>query len=189
MSEILTDDEPLFPEAEIKFASFWPRLGALILDGAIIALINLPITYINIVSWKIPFIYPLTCIIAFSYKPFTEYQYGATVGKMAAGLRVVGYNFGKLTLSEELKRVSYYYLPSLMISLMTLRSYFSADFISISGYQEFQGYVSSTNPAILWVNGIVLVLTLVDCIAFFSNDQRRSLHDTYAGTYVIQKNW
>ncbi len=189
MTEMQTDDEPLFPEAEIKFATFWPRFGALILDGIILAVITIPVTYINITTWKIPFIYPLTCIISFSYKPFMEYQYGATVGKMAAGLIVVGYNFAKVTLKEELKRVSYYYLPSILIAIMTMRSYFSADFKSISGYEEFESYVSSTNPAILWVNGIVLVLTIADCVAFFTSDQRRSLHDSYAGTYVIQKSW
>ena len=189
MSEILTDDEPLFPEAEIKFATFWPRLGAVLLDGVIIALINLPIAYMNIINWKIPFIYILTSAIAFSYKPFMEYNFGATVGKMATGLKVVGYNFEKVTLKEELKRVSYYYLPSLLIAIMTTRSYFSEDFNSISGYQDFQSYNSSYNPAILWVNVIVSFLAIADCISFFTNYQRRALHDIYAGTFVIQKSW
>jgi uncharacterized RDD family membrane protein YckC len=189
MSETLTDNDPLFPEAEIKFATFWPRLGALLLDGVIIAVVTLPVTYLNISSWKIPSVYILTCIISFIYKPFMEYRYGATVGKMAAGLIVIGHDFEKVTLREELKRVSYYYLPSILIALMTVRSYFSENFVSISGYQEFQRYISSSNPAIPWVNGIVFVLTIADCISFFTNDQRRSLHDIYAGTYVIQKRW
>jgi uncharacterized RDD family membrane protein YckC len=189
MNEMTGNEEPLFPEAEIKFATFWPRFGALILDSIIIATITLPLAYFNISNWKIPFIYPLTCVISLSYKPFMEYQYGATVGKMAAGLKVVGYHFERVTLKEELKRVSYYYLPSILIALMTLKSYFSKEFASISGYDEFQSYVSATNPAILWVNGIVTILVIADCITFFSNNQRRSLHDSYAGTYVIQKSW
>lgn len=189
MSEILTDDEPLFPNTEIKFATFWPRLGAVFLDSIIIALINLPIAYMNITSWKIPFIYVLTSAVAFSYKPFMEYNFGATVGKMAAGLKVVGNNFEKVTLNEELKRVSYYYLPSLLIAIMTTRSYFSGDFNSISGYQDFQNYNTSYNPAILWVNIIVSFLAIADCVSFFTNYQRRALHDIYAGTYVIQKTW
>jgi len=118
-----------------------------------------------------------------------EFQYGATLGKMAAGLEVVGNNFEKLTLSEELKRVSFYYLPSILIAIMTARNYFSPEFVSISGIRAFQSYVSSSNPAIPWVNGIVSVFAIADCISFFSNDQRRSLHDIYAGTHVIQKIW
>jgi uncharacterized RDD family membrane protein YckC len=189
MNEILTDDEPLFPEAEIKFATFWPRLGALLLDTIIIGIITLPITYLNLSSWKIPGIYILTTLVSVFYKPIMEYKYGATFGKMAAGLEVVGYNFGKLNLSEELKRVSFYYLPSILIAIMTARNYFSPEFVSISGIRAFQSYVSSSNPAIPWVNGLVSVFAIADCISFFSNDQRRSLHDTYAGTYVIQKRW
>jgi uncharacterized RDD family membrane protein YckC len=189
MSEMLTDEEPIIPEAEIKFATFWPRLGALLLDTVIIGATTIPLTYLNLSSWKIPGIFILTTLISISYKPIMEYKYGATFGKMAAGLEVVGYNFGKLTLNEELKRVSFYYLPSILIAIMTAKNYFSPEFASTSGLRAFQDYVSSSNPAIPWVNGIVSVFAVADCITFFSNDQRRSLHDTYAGTYVIQKSW
>jgi uncharacterized RDD family membrane protein YckC len=189
MNETMTDQEPLFPEADIKFATFWPRLGALILDGVIVGLITLPVTFMNLATWKIPSLYILTTIITLTYKPFMEYRYGATVGKMAAGLKVVSQDFGKITLSEELKRVSFYYLPSILIAIMTAKSYFSTDFISITGFKDFQNYVGSTNPAIPWVNGIVFVFAAADCITFFTNEQRRSLHDMYAGTYVIQKEW
>lgn len=189
MSEIQTDDEPLFPEAEIKFATFWPRLGALFLDTLIIGVIILPVTYFNLSGWKIPSIYILTTLISITYKPFMEYRFGATIGKMAAGLVVVGYNFGKLTLNEEMKRVSFYYLPSILIAIITVRNYFSPEFLTISGIRAFQNYVNSSNPAIPWINGIVSFFAIADCITFFSNDQRRSLHDIYAGTYVIQKSW
>ena len=57
MSEMQTDNEPLFPEVEIKFATFWPRLGAAILDSVIIGAFILPLTYLNISDWKIPWVY------------------------------------------------------------------------------------------------------------------------------------
>jgi uncharacterized RDD family membrane protein YckC len=189
MNETMTDEEPLLPEAEIRFATFWPRFGALILDTIIIGAITLPITFINLANWKIPLIYILTTVITLTYKPFMEYRYGATLGKMAAKLKVVGPNFEKITLSEELKRVSFYYLPSILIAIITAKSYFSADFTSISGFRDFQEYVGSTNPALPWINGIVSVFAFADCITFFTNEQRRSLHDMYAGTYVIHKEW
>jgi uncharacterized RDD family membrane protein YckC len=188
MNDTLTEDEPLFPEAEVQFATFWPRFGAAILDSIIVALVTFPVTFINLHTWKIPFLYILTSIITLTYKPFMEYRYGATVGKMAAGLQVVGPHFGKITLSEELKRVSFYYLPSVLIAIITAKSYLTIDLASISGFQEFQTYLSSTNPALPWINGIVFVFAVADCITFFTNEQRRSLHDMYAGTYVIQKN-
>jgi uncharacterized RDD family membrane protein YckC len=189
MNETVTEEEPLFPEADVKFATFWPRFGAMILDTIIIGLITLPVTFINLSTWKIPSIYVFTSLITLTYKPFMEYRFGATVGKMAAGLKVVGPNFGKITLNEELKRVSFYYLPSILIAILTAKSYFTVDLLSISGFQDFQSYVGATNPALPWVNGIVFVFAVADCITFFTNEQRRSLHDIYAGTYVIQKEW
>jgi uncharacterized RDD family membrane protein YckC len=189
MNQTMTDEEPLFPETDVKFATFWPRLGAMILDSIIIAVITIPVTLINLSTWKIPSLYILTTIITLTYKPLMEYRYGATVGKMAAGLKVVGHNFEKITLNEELKRVSFYYLPSILIAIMTAKSYFTVDFSSISGFQDFQTFVGATNPAIPWVNGIVFVFFVADCITFFTNEQRRSLHDMYAETYVIQKEW
>jgi uncharacterized RDD family membrane protein YckC len=189
MNETMTEKEPVLPETEVEFATFWPRLGAAILDAVIIGLVTLPITFINIATWKMPSLYILTSIVTLTYKPFMEYRYGATVGKMAAGLKVVSHDFGKITLNEEMKRVSFYYLPSILIAILTAKSYFTADLFSISGFTQFQDYVGLTNPAIPWVNGIVFVFVVADCITFFSNEQRRSLHDMYAGTYVIQKDW
>lgn len=189
MSEMQTDKEPLFPEVEIKFATFWPRLGAAILDSVIIGAFVLPITYLNITDWKIPWVYILTTLISLFYKPFMEYRFGATVGKTATGLKVVGHNFERITLSEELKRVSFYYLPSILIAIMTVKSYFSAGFLALPGFLEFENYIGETNPAIPWVNIIVTGFAVADCVTFFTNYQRRSLHDMYAGTYVIQKGW
>jgi uncharacterized RDD family membrane protein YckC len=34
---------------------------------------------------------------------------------------------------------------------------------------------------------IVLILFIADVMVFFSNPENRSLHDIYAGTYVIEK--
>jgi uncharacterized RDD family membrane protein YckC len=188
MPEPTTDNDPLFPEAEVKFAMFWPRLGALILDGVIVFLITVPVTYMNITRWKIPAVYFLTCLVSIPYKPFLEYRYGATFGKMAAGLKVVGHEFGKVTMGEEMRRVSFYLLPAVLMVLMESRNYFSRAFYSITDFREFNSYIISSNPAISWLNVIVFTLMVADCITFFSNFQRRSLHDIYGGTYVIEKN-
>src|SRR5450755_3907233 len=148
MNETLTEEELLFPEAEIKFATFLSRFGAFFLDGIIILVITLPITILNVMTWKIPYLFVLTSLIAIAYKPFMEYRFGATVGKMAARLRVVGHSFGKVTLKEELSRVSFYLIPQILQQTLT-----------------FTVYLSNS---------------------FFSNYQRRALHDVYAGTYVIE---
>src|ERR1700712_1161316 len=114
MKEPFPDDEPLFPDADIVFAKFWIRFGAFLLDGLIIIIIILPVTYFNVIQWKIPWVFILTSIITIIYKPFMEYQYGATLGKMAVGIQVVGNQFQKVTLKEELRRVSFYLVPGII---------------------------------------------------------------------------
>jgi uncharacterized RDD family membrane protein YckC len=187
MNEPLPNDEPLFPEAEIVFAKFWTRFAAGLLDGLITVVIVLPITYFNVIQWKIPWIFIFTSLFTIIYKPFMEYQYGATLGKMAVGIQVVGREFRKVTLQEELRRVSFYIVPNIIQEVLTLKVYFSGQLNSVQHYKDYNDLIVSTNPALYILNIIVFVLLVVDCLTFLSNNQNRSLHDIYAGTYVIEK--
>ena len=187
MNEPFPDNEPLFPEADIVFAKFWVRFGAMLIDGLVTVMIILPVTYFNVIQWKTPWIYILTSLLTIIYKPFMEYQYGATLGKMAVGIMVVGHQFQKVTLKEEIRRVSFYIVPNIIQQVLTLKFYFSGQLNSIQHYKDYNDYIVSTNPALYILNIIVFVLLVIDTITFFSNDQNRSLHDLYAGTYVIEK--
>jgi uncharacterized RDD family membrane protein YckC len=186
MNDIVQDDDPIFPEADIRYSTFWDRFGASLLDGFIMLAATMPLTYFNITTWKIPSLYILISLFTVLYKPLLEYQYGATWGKMILGIQVVGQNFGKITLQEELRRVSFYLVPSLLQHVLTLVSYYGAEFLSTKNYQEFNSYIISANPSILWLNGIVIILLIADTITFFSTRPNRALHDIYAGTYVIE---
>src|SRR4051794_33511203 len=115
----------MFPEAEIIFAKFWSRFGAMLIDGLITIVIVLTVTYFNVIQWKIPLVYIVTSVLTIVYKPFMEYQYGATLGKMAMGIKVVGHQFQKVTLNEELRRVSFYIVPNIIQQVLTLNIYFS----------------------------------------------------------------
>ena len=187
MNEPKREEETIFPEAEIVFAKFWPRLGAYLLDGMIVTVVTLPIAYLNVTSWKLTALFIFTSILELSYKPFMEYQFGATLGKMAAGIQVVGRQFEKVSLSEEIKRVSFYLFPGALQALFALRIYFKTEFGSITRFNEYNQYVLEMNPAAVWLVVIVFILFIADLIVFLSNENHRSLHDLYAGTYVIEK--
>ncbi|MDP9041113.1 MAG: RDD family protein [Bacteroidota bacterium] len=186
MNETLPDDEPLFPEADIVYAKFWPRLGASLIDTFILVLITVPLTYYNVIAWKIPGLFIMTSLFTICYKPGMEFRYGATLGKMAVGILIVGNQFQRVTLKEELMRVSFYLVPSIIQELMTAPIYFSGNLNKIHSYHEYNNYIAATSPALYILNIIVFILLVIDCITFFSNEQKRSLHDLYAGTYVIE---
>jgi uncharacterized RDD family membrane protein YckC len=181
------NEESIFPEADIVYSKFWDRLGAFLLDGCIVAAITLPVSYFNITIWKIPSLYIGIALISMLYKPFLECCYGATLGKMLVGLQVVGHEFQKITVSEELKRVSFYLFPAILQHIITLPLYFSTAFKSINNYREFNRHVAAHNPSLFWISGIALVLILADTITFFSTQPNRALHDVYAGTNVIER--
>jgi uncharacterized RDD family membrane protein YckC len=176
----------MFPEADIIFAKFWTRFGASLIDGLITIIIILPVTYFNVIQWKIPWVYIVTSLLTIVYKPFMEYEYGATLGKMAVGIKVVGHGFQKVNLKEELRRVSFYIVPNIIQQVLTLNFYFSHQLDSVQHYKDYNDYIVNSNPALYILNIIVVVLLIIDCITFFSNNQNRSLHDLYAGTYVIE---
>ncbi len=182
-----SSEESIFPEADIIYSKFWERLGAFLLDGCIVVAITLPVTYFNITSWKIPSLYIIIGLISTLYQPFLEWRFGATLGKMIVGLEVVGHDFEKITLPEELKRVSFYFFPAILQHIITAPLYFSTAFDSIYNYREFNGYVAAHTPSLLWISGIVFVLLFADTAAFFVNQPNRALHDVYAGTNVIEK--
>jgi len=188
MHEPLTDDDSIFPEANIRYSTFGDRLGAALIDGLIMIAATLPLTYFNIGTWKMPLLYVLIALFTVLYKPFLEYRYGATWGKMLVGLKVVGPDFGRITLKEEMRRVGFYLVPSVLQHVLTLGVYFSASFKSINDYTEFNRYIIAENPSLIWINVIVIILIIADVITFFVNRPNRALHDIYADTYVIEKN-
>jgi uncharacterized RDD family membrane protein YckC len=57
MNDSFPDNESLFPEADIIYSTFWNRFGASLIDGIILILISLPVTYFNVISWKIPVLF------------------------------------------------------------------------------------------------------------------------------------
>jgi uncharacterized RDD family membrane protein YckC len=187
MNETPPENEPLFPEADIRFASFGSRFGASLIDGIIISAIILPVTYFNVISWKIPYLFIVTSLVEIIYKPFLEYRFGATLGKMAAGIQVLGHQFQKVSFNEEMRRVSFYMVPSIIQFLLTVRIYFSPEFFTIKNYNDYNQFVVNSNPATLVLGGLVFFLGMADCITFLLNPQRRSLHDLYAGTFVVEK--
>lgn len=185
MNDESLNEESIFPEADIVYSKFWDRFGALLLDGCIVLALTLPASYFNVTVWKIPSLYVLIGLVTIFYKPVMECRFGATLGKMIVGLLVVGRDFEKVTISEELKRVSFYLFPAILQHIITLPLYFSTAFNTINNYKEFNRQVSVSNPSLLWINGIVFVLFIADTVAFFVNQPNRALHDVYAGTNVI----
>lgn len=184
MDQIL--DAPLQQPVEqnVTYGGFWPRLGALFLDGLILGLPTIVVSYFNVVSWKSSTLLILISIVGVVYKPFMEFQYGATLGKMALNLRVVNLHFQKANFTEILLRNIFHIASSVFSIISSFLIFNSAEFQTLTGYMEFNRLVASQRGASS-VQGSYGLIVLVEFICLVSDKQKRTLHDRIAKTYVI----
>jgi uncharacterized RDD family membrane protein YckC len=170
----------------VKYGTFWPRLGATIIDGLILAPLTLGLAYFNVTTWKSTLILVAFSLVGVIYKPFMELNYGATFGKMALNLKVVNLQFDRPNLSEILLRNVFHLAASLLTLLFTLQVYSDPEFESVTGFMEYSAF--SQQFVALRVTGMISgLLTLVDGVIMVADERSRSLHDKIGKTYVIQE--
>jgi uncharacterized RDD family membrane protein YckC len=180
-------DQPLIKtdESAIKYGDFFPRLGAQLLDALVIAPVSFGVTYFNITSWKSPLLLVVLTLITVAYKPFLEFTYGATLGKMALNLKVVNLQHERANLTEILIRNSFYIVPSLVTLFLSIVMYNEPEFQSITGFMEYSAYAQQF-PASKFISMATTLFVVVDGIVMVADDRKRSLHDKVAKTYVIK---
>jgi uncharacterized RDD family membrane protein YckC len=166
------------------YGSFWMRFAALLIDGVILTPITLGLTYFNVSDWKSTEVLVLLSLIGIIYKPFMEFQFGATVGKMALKLKVVNANFEKAELSHVLLRNIFHLAGSILSFLITLYIYQDPGFESVSGWTDYSVFTKGfiVLQAVTWMTSII---TIVDGIVLIADNRKQSLHDKIGQTYVI----
>lgn len=186
MDEILDSNFQRPDEQNITYGGFGPRLGALILDGLIVGLPSFALNYLDIVYWKSSAILILFGLIGIVYKPYMEFQFGATLGKMAVNLKVVNLDFGKPNLTEVIVRNIFNIGTSVFSLITTIMVFNLPEFQEISGYMEYVR-LASLNKNTNYITWISFLIILIEFICLVSDKKRRSLHDRMGKTYVIVK--
>ena len=165
-------------------AGFWIRLGAYIID----ALIFLPIAALgfwNTYSFKSTVLLVAMSVPGFLYKPWTESFLGATLGKMACGIKVINSQGQRLGLFYAYARA----FPLLLAAGVGLASQLAL--YSAPGFESAKTLadMAQVKPSAYWqaVNLLVTVLILVDCIVVAFTPRKRALHDLLADSYCVHK--
>ena len=165
-------------------AGFWIRFGAYFIDG----LIFIPIVILSI--WNTYSLKSLPMLILISlpgliYKPFMESFFGATLGKMACGIKVIDDNGKKLSLFTAYVR----YFPFLISIGVTL-----AGQLIIFSSPQFQSATSmiDINEAqranfLTPVGYVVSVLVIIECVFAAFTFRKRALHDMLAESFCVYK--
>ncbi len=165
-------------------AGFWIRVGAYVVD----ALIFIPIGVLavwNMLSLKSITVLILLSLPGFIYKPFMESFFGATLGKMACGIKVINAEGQKLSLFNAYVRA----FPFLLSSAITLASavilYSSPQFQAATSLVEIGQAQSKT--FLDMVKNVVGLLVVVDCVVVAFTFRKRALHDMLAESYCVYK--
>lgn len=185
MEEVL--DSGLTPkpndEVRIIYGKFWPRTGALLLDGLAVGIPIFIVTYMNI-SWKNIPLLVLTSLIGLCYRPVMEYRYGATLGKMALGLKVVDLNYARPSLDAVLLRNVFNLGSGLLSLIFSIIIFLSPEFQDVTGFMEY-GALQNARPE-RYVQWIFSLIMFVEIIFLLTDDRCRALHDRIGNTYVIE---
>lgn len=164
----------------VRFAKFFTRLLAIIIDG----LIMIPLVLLelfNMTTLHSLIILLFGTIAQAAYKPVLEYYRGATFGKSAMGIRVVSEDLSPINAEQAFQR----YIPWLINTIFSLfisyyyytgGEYISSleDIYTLTGH-PFWSQISSMYTMIFFM--------LVGFAAFDRKSQ--GIHDKLAKTYVI----
>ena len=184
MDQIL-DSELKQPDECITYGSFWQRCGAITLDTLIIGVPTFAISYYNITNWKSIPLLVLVSLAGMVYKPYCEFQYGATPGKKALNLNVVNQRFDKADLTEIILRNIFQIVFPLMTLAATIMVYNSPEFQDINGFMEFGTLSSTSSKATSYITWMSSIVFIIEFICLVSDQQKRALHDRIGKTYVI----
>lgn len=169
---------------DFEYAGFWIRVGAAIVDTFVFIPI-IVLSYYNLMSWKS---YSIDILLASSmafYKPYFEWKYQATLGKMAVGIKVVNNQFKQIDWNQSLIRHSIYFLGYAVTFLASHLLFQHPDFESTTGFLEvsvLQEEVSVTTYT-YFTSGLLFISVIFVAI----DNQKQALHDKIAHTFCIYK--
>ncbi len=181
--EIL-DNDNLTKLHSIEYANFGHRLLAAIVDFFVLIIPICGSLYYSFVGKNLVFM--LICnILMMLYKPLMEGIYGATLGKMALGLKMVDSDNDQIDLTQSFTKNAIY-LISGGINIASAFWMFGKD-----AFLEAEGFLESSQAAqgspYQSVSMIVSVLILISCLMMLASDQKQTLHDRIANTFCIRK--
>ncbi|NQZ30855.1 MAG: RDD family protein [Oceanospirillaceae bacterium] len=175
------------------YAGFWKRFGA----GVVDMLVMLPFMYLTYLLEGLSLVVAMGAVVISSslysaYSLFFHYKYGATLGKMATGIKVTLPDGKRIGIREALLRssVDICFAVLLLTAQMTALSIADFPMLSTLGFTERSEYLLSIYPS--WyakVDIASLVWVFSELFVLLLNKRKRALHDFIAGTVVINKDY
>ena len=169
-----------------RYAGFMTRVGASIVDFLVlIPLIGL-LVYALIMLKSLPIVIAVTLIMAV-YKPLMEYQYGATLGKMALGVKVIDEEGGLLSPNQAIIRYLPWIIGNVVSILMYVELFGVGAFQDVNGFMEYGEFSQEYSSTLSTLSSLAGWLVFISALVMLSNQQKQAFHDKIAKTYCIHK--
>jgi uncharacterized RDD family membrane protein YckC len=175
----------------MKYAGFWRRLGAMLLDLLVLSPL-IALTLWGSEQSRLFYLYYLVPGLLFGlwFSIYLVKRYGGTPGKLLLGIRITRLDGSELGYKEAVFRHSVTFLLSIPASLLLaigVLDMSDAEYFAM-GYLERTTHIISLNAELYTLSNIVLnVWVYSEFIVMLTNKRRRAIHDFMAGTVVIKK--
>jgi uncharacterized RDD family membrane protein YckC len=163
-------------------AGFWIRVVASFID-LFVFLPLLAISVANLVFFRSTLILVVIVIPGLLYKPLMEAYYGATLGKMVLGLRVMDADGRNLTVSAAYVRAVPFLISTGLSLVGGVIQFSSPEFQSVKDLSQLIE-ASQGNP-LSCVESLANLFVLVDCLVAGFSYRKRAIHDMMAGSFCV----
>jgi uncharacterized RDD family membrane protein YckC len=173
----------------MRYAGFWPRLGAIVVDTVVLA----PIIMLSFWTFSasrtiaLSFEIPIACLFAL-YNIYFVGRWGQTLGKMALGIKVVAVDGESAGYARAFYRHAVDLAFSLVTSALTLYALMtvtSREFDLLTFDARLELLTATTGSWTDVLNWLLLAWTLSELVVLLFNEKRRAIHDYIAGTVVV----
>ena len=175
-------------EQEVTYASFWTRTKALIIDAFVVGMLSGAINFYNILEIKSFWLYLIMAVIGMLYKPFMEHFYCATLGKMAMKIKVVSYDFERISLDASFLRSIFQIVPVLFSIPIYYSAFNNEELMLLNDFLDFMMAFSAAYPSLSMMSNISFAIFGIELVLFFTDSEKknRSLHDRIARSCVVR---
>ena len=175
----------------MKYAGFWVRLGAGIVDAIITIPIGLIFIWLGGFSIQLAILGLIISSLFYpAYNIYFHGKYGQTIGKMVTGIKVVKVSGSDITFKEAFLRNSVDILFSLLwivARVIALNKISETDYLQSSISQKLNILLDSTPSYLVWVSTVSEIWIWSEVVVLLFNKKKRAIHDYIAGTVVKHK--
>ncbi len=183
MQDQILDDIQTTETQQTKWAGFWIRVGASLIDVLVLVPV-IVLNFVNLLSIKSLAFQLLLDLTVICYKPFMEYQYGATLGKRALQIKVVNEHFGNISLPQAILRAFPYWLNQLISLIGGVLLYQHVNFESADSFIRIAALQADVMPSYI-SSGISFICVISMLVVAFTS-RKQGIHDLMAKTFCVR---